>query len=179
MKKVFSIILPILGLVSCFKSENRDLGVYNISDGYMRYQVNNFPFEMNGGYNSFSNTGIGVYGRKQLKSAAVPATRYVIIGQLSTRKAINMVIITDSLQTGTYTTNALPGALTMIKIDSLQYAGNRPEDVLSLKITRNPTGTVDGTFSGKLSAAKTTNSSTTYTDGLITNGVFKNVSIAY
>ena len=179
MKKVLLIILPLLGLMSCFKSDNRDLGVYNISDGYMRYQVNNFPFEMNDGYNSFSTTGIGVYGRKQLKSATVPATRYVIIGQLTTRKSINLVIITDSLQSGTYTSSTSPSALTLVKMDSLQYAGNRAEDVLNLNITRNLTGTVDGTFSGKLSSAKTANSSTSYTEGMITNGVFKNVSITY
>jgi hypothetical protein len=179
MKRLLLITSISFGLISCFKSDNRDLGVYNIADGYIRYQVNNFPFEINGGYNSFSNTGVGVYGRKQLKSANVPATRYTIIGQLSVRKTINIVIITDSLKTGSYTTSTSSNGLTFAKIDSIQYSGNRPDDILNLNITRNSTGTIDGTFSGKLSYATTASGSTTYTDGVIANGVFQNVAITY
>ena len=166
-------------LISCFKSDNRELGVYNIADGYIRYQVNNAPFEINGGYSDFSNKGIGVYGRKQLKSASVPATRYLITGQLTNKRTINLFIITDSLKTGTYTTSTSTNAMSFAKIDTIQYAGNRPDDILNVNITRGVSGTIEGTFSGKLSVAKTANGSTTYTDGIITNGFFQNVVISY
>jgi hypothetical protein len=179
MKGLLLITLLSFALASCFKSDNRDLGSYSVADGYIRYQLNNFPFEINGGYSSFSNTGIGVYGRKQLRSATVENTRYIIIGQLSARRSITIVIATDSLTTGTYTTSSSSNPITTTKFDSVQYSGNRAEDVLHLEIIRNTNGTIDGTFSGKLSTATTANGSTTYNEGFITNGVLKNVAISY
>jgi hypothetical protein len=179
MKSFLLVIVLSLALVSCFKSDNRDLGVYNISNGYIRYQVNNFPYEINGGYTSFSSTGVGVYCKKQLKSASVPSTRYTIIGQLSAKKSINIVIITNSLKSGAYVTTTASNGVTFANVDSIQYSGNRTEDILNLNITRNATGIIEGTFSGKLSNAKTINGSTTYIDGIISNGFFQNVAVNY
>jgi hypothetical protein len=179
MKTLYLIALLNFGLISCLKSDNRNLGVYNVADGYMRYQLNNFSFEMNGGYSSFSSTRIGVYDRKQLKSSMAENTRYIISGQLSAKKSITIAINTDSLTTGSYTTSYSPNPITVTKFDSVQYSANRVEDVLQLDIIRNGNGTIDGTFSGKLSTSTITDGSTTYTRGVITNGVFKNVAISY
>ena len=179
MKNFLLITFCSFSLISCFKSDNRDLKAYNITNGYIRYQVNNSPFEINGGYIEFSTTGVGVYGRKQLKSANVPATRYTIIGQLNARKTINIVITTDSLKSGSYTTGTSSDGVTFAKIDSIQYSGNRSTDILEVNITRNATGTIDGSFSGKLSYPTLANGSTTYTEGIITNGVLQNVAITY
>lgn len=173
MKGFLLVIVSSLALVSCFKSDNRDLGVYNISNGYIRYQVNNFPYEINGGYNSFSNTGVGVYCKKQLKSASVPSTRYTILGQLSPKRSINLIIITDSLKSSSYVITATANA------DTIQYSGNRTEDILNLNITRNANGTIEGTFSGKLSNSRIINGSATYIEGIISNGFFQNVGINY
>ncbi|GEO09960.1 hypothetical protein [Segetibacter aerophilus] len=179
MKGLLLITLLSFTLASCFKTDNRNLGVYNVADGYIRYQLNNFPFEINGGYSSFSNTGIGVYGRKQLKTTTGENTRYVIVGQLSARRSITIVIATDSLTTGTYTTSSSSNPITTTKFDSVQYSVNRSEDVLNLDIIRNTNGTIDGTFSGKLSNATTDTGTTMYAPGLISNGVFKNIAISY
>ncbi|MCW3078910.1 hypothetical protein [Segetibacter sp.] len=179
MKPIFLITLISFALTSCLKTSNRNLGVYNTADGYISYQLNNYPFEINGGYNSFSNTGIGVYGRKLPRSATIESSRYTIVGQLSARRSIAIVLVTDSLTSGTYTTSHSSNPITTAKFDSAQYAGNRPADILRVEVVRNPNGTIDGTFSGQLSASVTANGATTYTEGLITNGVFKNVVINY
>jgi hypothetical protein len=179
MKRFVFIILSTLMLVSCLKTGSRNLGVYDTSNGYIRYQLNNYPIEINGGYSSFSTKGVGVFGRKLATLPNGPATRYTIFGQLSTKVAINMVVVTDSLKLGSYTTGTSTDGTTFARLDSIQYAGNRAEDVLHLTITRNSSGTVDGTFSGKLSLAGTAGGSPTFTDGVITNGVFQNVAINY
>lgn len=179
MKRLLLITISGFLLMSCFKSDNRDLGVYNTADGYIRYQLHGFPFEMNGGYNSFSTTDTGVYARKQLKSATIPATRYVIIGQLSARKSINIIIVTDSLKSGSYTTGSTDNGITIAKFDTVDYSANRSQDVLNLNITRNISGTIEGTFSGKLSVAKTINGTTVFTEAFISNGFFQNVAISY
>lgn len=164
---------------SCFKTDNRDLGVYNTDDGYITYQVNNYPYEINGGYSSFSSRGVGVYARKLLKTSSIPTTRYVVFAQLSPRQQINLIIVTDSLTTGSYKTSNSAGALSFIKIDTTQYSTNRVEDVVTLNIIRSVNGRIEGTFTGKLSEPKSDNSVITYAEGIITNGVFKNVRIGY
>jgi hypothetical protein len=137
------------------------------------------PFEYTGGYKRVTASGIGVYARKVIPSAAGNAFRYTITGQIGVNKQINIVIITDSLKTGSYTTSLLSNAVTSVKIDSIQYLNNRPEDILTITITKHLAGIIEGSVSGKLSSAKTENGSSTYTDAVITNGLFKNVVMQY
>jgi hypothetical protein len=178
MKRIILLCLVTVSLTSCLKIANRELGVYNIADGYIAYQVNGYPFEINGGYNSFANTGTGVYCTKQLKSVDVPTTRYILTGQLTQKKTIQLVIETDSLVSGSYNASVGTG-MTLAKIDTVEYSGIRAEDVLTVNITRNATGILEGAFSGKLSFIKNDNHASAFEEGVITNGVFKNVSIRY
>src|SRR4051812_44331077 len=134
MKKCILIILSSFALASCFKSDNRDLGADYSGEGYLKYEFNGFPYEYTGGTKSITSRGIGVYAKKQLKSATVPATRYSIFGQIGATKQINIVIVTDSLKTGTYTTG-IANAATLVKIDSIQYTSNRPADFLTVTIS--------------------------------------------
>ncbi|MCW3109784.1 MAG: hypothetical protein JWQ09_4290 [Segetibacter sp.] len=179
MKKISFIILSAFTLVSCFKSDHRDLGVDYSGEGYLKYELNGLPFEYTGGYKRLTSGGIGVFARKLPKSATVPVARYTIMGQIGVNKLINIVIITDSLKTGSYTTSTFSNAVTSVKIDSIQYSNNRSADFLTVTISKYSAGIIEGTVSGKLSASKTANGSTTYTDGVITNGVFQNVIMQY
>lgn len=179
MKKNCILIILTISFVSCLKSGNRNLGPDKSPNGSIEFMLNNYPYEFTGGYNDIITSGIGVYSRKQLKSATIPSTRYTINGQLGAGKTINIVIITDSLKAGSYTTSSFANGPTYVKIDSIQYSNHRAVDFLSVNISKNTAGIIAGTFSGKLSVSKTLNGSITYTDGLITNGVFENVVTRY
>jgi hypothetical protein len=180
MKKCLLIIISSFALVSCFKSDNRYLGADYSGEGYLKYELNGFPYEYTGGSKSLASRGIGVYAKKQLRSASVPATQYTILGQLGATKQLNIVIVTDSLKTGTYTTSTSANAETFVKVDSIQYANNRSADFLTVTISNNSGGIIEGTVSGKLSSPSLSdNRSATYTDGVVTNGAFKNVIIQY
>jgi hypothetical protein len=145
----------------------------------MLYELNGFPYEYTGGYKRLSLNGIGVYAKKQPKTSTVPTARYIITGQIGVNKTFNIAIITDSLKTGSYTTSTYASGVTSVKVDSIQYLNNRPADFLTVNISRYSGSTIEGTVSGKLSAAKTASGATTYTDAMITKGVFKNVVIQY
>lgn len=179
MKKLSFVILSAFALVSCLKSDNRDLGIDYSGDGYLKYELNGQPFEYTGGYTRVTSGGIGVFARKIPKSSTVPSARYTITGQIGVNKVINIVIITDSLKTGNYTTSSFANGVTSIKVDSVQYSNNRSADFLNITISNYSAGIIEGTVSGKLSASKTVNGSTTYTDGVVTNGAFKKIVVQY
>ncbi len=176
MKKILPSIILAFTLVSCFKNTHRDLGPDDYPNGYIRYQVNGWQLEYSGGYDNITSAGIGVYCLKEKQSATVPSTRYTVKAQLGAAKTINIVIVTDSLQVGSYTTGTtIASGITSATVDSNKYYNNRPIDFLNVYISRFSEGTIDGTFSGRLSSAKTENGSNAYQDGLITNGFFQNV----
>jgi hypothetical protein len=174
MRKILFIALIALICTSCLKSANRNLGPD--PDGYIRYQVNSMQLEYSGGYDAISSTGVGVYATKQIETSS--ANRYTITGQLGNNKTIKIVIVTDSLQRGPYTTASTAGT-TLAYVDSAQFTNNRPVDYLTVSISRVSNGTIDGTFSGRLSNSKTIDGVTTYSDGLVTDGLFQNVAIHY
>lgn len=179
MKQCIVFFLSAVIFCSCMKSDNRDFGIDYSPEGYLKYLFDGSPFEYSGGPKSLTERGIGVYAKKQLKSATVPATRYIITGQIGVANQINVVIVTDSLKPGTFVSTSAASAPTSIKKDSAVYTGNRPGDGLTINISSFSKGIIEGTISGKLSNAKTTNGSTTYKDAEITNGSFKNLVVLY
>ena len=179
MKSTVFAVLSIFIMVSCLKSARRDLGPDKSVNGSLKYLLDNFPVEITGGFSDISSTRIGVYAQKQIKSATVPVTRYTIVGQIESAISVNIVIPTDSLRPGSYTTAVLSNGVTLVKRDSIQYSNNRPVDNLTVNIVRNSGGTIDGNFEGRLSLAKTVSGSTTYTTAAITSGSFEKVAVRY
>ncbi len=179
MKILFSILV----LATMFYACKKNAGTSPNSTTYVKYKINGQEVRMNGEITTITGDSEGAQCIKQAASPdnGFPSPLYAIQGQKGNGKLISLVMVTDSLQTETYNTNdTTTRRLTFIKQESLSYFnGFRAADNIVVRISRHSNGTIDGTFSGTLANAKVVNGTTTYTDGQVTEGEFRNIPVRY
>jgi hypothetical protein len=180
MNRVYVLLAILLNVAGC----SRDVVNPVTSDTFIKYKFNGAVVQFTGDINNLAATGIGVAAIKQAASPTqgIPKTRYIIQGQNGLNNIISLVIITDSLMPSqSYnSSDSASWGPTFVKQDGNTYTTNvRPADKFQITISRYSEGSIDGSFSGIGAQVKTVNGVPNYTDGVVSEGTFQKVKIAY
>lgn len=180
MKGFLTACFVVVLFASCSKDNTNPSGN---SGTFIKYKINGQQVQMNGEINSNTGEGEGSYGIRQSPTQAngLKSTLYAIQAQKGTKDLVSIAITADSLQLQSYNASDTSIAgLTYIKRDATGYFGGyRVADNLTVIITRHSEGSVDGKFSGTIVNVRTVNGSPVYTNGIVTEGEFKNVKMKY
>ena len=174
----FIIILILFPFISCKKDNTVNPTSVQV---YMKYKLDGVLQDYTGDVGSLVSTGTGVTASKD----PVPNSSnkvYMLWGQKSSEHVLTFNFPTDSLQVGQYKFDHQIGFQSMCELKIVNSSVTHRYtlrfdrgDVMTTNITRYSNGSIDGTFSGRL----TYYDFITYTSVNITEGEFKNVPIYY
>jgi len=158
-------VLTTYFLFACSKNKSTPI---DPGDVYLTYKVDGVAVLYKGtAAGQFQEGVIGI------KLTDIP-TRYVIEAVKGTTNAITLGITTDSLTTNNYVADSVFSLI--VENGHVKGVYNKSQ-VLNISITRYSSGTIDGTFSGKIYAFDIATSH--YDSFTLTDGAFKNVEILY